>query len=458
VTRPIDRSQPPAAAPPRPYHFPPVTRTTLGNGLRLVVAHRPGAPVVSVRAVIRSGADRDPAGLHGLATFTADMLDEGAGSRNAMEIAEAVAELGAGLGTGADWDASYVALDVLTRNLDAGLPLLADALTRPHFDEEEIERLRGEILTGLLQQRDDPASIAGKNFSRFLYEGTPYGNSANGSESSIKAITRAHMVEFYRARFAPGETSVVVAGAVEPATVRALVERDLGGWSGTADPGDSSVSPRAFDKCRIYVIDRPESVQSEIRIGHVGVPRSCDDFFPLLVMNSILGGVFNSRIMLNLRERHGFTYGARSAFAFRRHAGPFVVSTAVRNEVTTAAVREIIAELERIRSGDVAENELADSRNYLVGTFPATVQNASDLANRLQEMELYGLPEDYFDHYRDHLQAVTLADVTRVARKYIEPTRAAIVIVGKASEIEGPLAALGHPLGLYDLEGMPVAK
>lgn len=454
----IDRTRAPEPAAPRPYRFPSVTRRTLANGLRVVVAHRPGAPVVSVRAVVRSGADGDPEGKHGLAAFVAEMLDEGAGDRDAMTLAEAIAELGAALASGADWDASYVALDVLARNLDRGLPLMADVLCRPRFPERDIERARDEILTGLLQQNDDPASIAGKNFSRFLYEGTPYGHLVAGSETSVSAITRDDLVTFYGERFVPNNTSVVVAGDIDPDAAMAMIERDLAGWRRGRDASALAISPRPFDSCRVYVIDRPDSVQSEIRIGHVGVPRSCEDYFPLLIMNSILGGVFNSRIMLNLRERHGFTYGARSGFAFRRHAGPFVVSTAVRNEVTTDAVREIILELERIRSGDVDETELAESKNYLVGTFPATVQSASDLANRLQEMELYGLPEDYFDHYRDRLQSVTADDVTRVARKYVEPRRAAIVIVGKASEIEGPLATLGHPVGLYDLDGMPIAK
>jgi len=197
-------------------------------------------------------------------------------------------------------------------------------------------------------------------------------------------------------------------------------------------------------------------VQSEIRVGHVGVARSTEDYFAISVMNSILGGVFNSRINLNLRERHGYTYGARSAFAFRRAPGPFVVSAPVRNEVTRESVSEILNELRRIRTGDLEDRELDDTKSYLMGVFPATVQTASDIASRLLDMELYGLPDDYFDRYRENISAIGKDDVARVAQKYIDPDRALIVIVGNANQIREPLGNLGIPLHEIDIEGNAV--
>jgi zinc protease len=213
--------------------------------------------------------------------------------------------------------------------------------------------------------------------------------------------------------------------------------------------------PKANEEAaaQIYLVDRPSSVQSEIRLGHVGVARSSEDYFPLLVMNSVLGGVFTSRLNLNLRERHGYTYGIRSAFAFRRWAGPFVVSTAVRNEVTAAAVREILAEIRAMRDQNLSGEELTATKNYLEGVFPATVQSAHDLAARIQEMELYALPSDYFDSYRERIADVTAEDVARVAQKYLDPDRTTIVVVGKADAIDQALQELEHPVGLYDLEG-----
>jgi zinc protease len=198
-------------------------------------------------------------------------------------------------------------------------------------------------------------------------------------------------------------------------------------------------------------------VQSEIRIGHIGVPRHCEDYFAISVMNAILGGVFNSRINLNLRERHGYTYGARSTFAFRRDAGPFVIAAPVRNEVTRESISEVIDELRRIRSGDVEDRELDDVKNYLMGVFPATVQTASDVASRLTDMELYDLPQDYFDRYRENIAAVGRDDVVRVATKYIDPDRALIVIVGNAAQIREPLGSLGYPIHELDIEGQAIA-
>jgi len=217
------------------------------------------------------------------------------------------------------------------------------------------------------------------------------------------------------------------------------------------------VSPRAIESSRIYIIDRPQAVQSEIRIGHIGVPRSCEDYFPLSVMNALLGGVFNSRINLNLREKHGYTYGARSAFAFRRQAGPFVVAAPVRNEVTRESVEEVLIELRRIRTGDVEIHDIDNTKNYLMGVFPATVQSSSDIASRLVDMELYGLPEDYFDRYRENIGAVDRNEIERVAKKYIDPDRALIVIVGSAKAIREPLGQLGMPIHELDIEGKEVA-
>jgi zinc protease len=235
------------------------------------------------------------------------------------------------------------------------------------------------------------------------------------------------------------------------------VERALGGWQRGEEPPRPTVAPRPIDASRIYVIDRPQAVQSEIRVGHIGVARSSEDYFALSVMNAIFGGVFNSRINLNLREKHGYTYGARSQFAFRRHPGPFVIAAPVRNEVTRESVSEIVSELRRIRTGDIEDVELDDTKSYLMGVFPATVQTASDIASRLVDMELYGLPEDYFDRYRENIAAVTKDAIVHVARKYLDPERLLIVIVGNAGQIREPLGTLGIPIHDLDIDGNRLA-
>ena len=454
---PVDRSIAPPPGQPRPYHFPHVTRATLPNGLRVLVAENHNAPLVSLRALVRSGADHDTVETAGLASITADLLDEGAGTRDAIQLAEDVGRLGAALGTAADWDASYISLDVLARTAEQALSIFADVTARATLPQEGLERVRAERLNEILQQRNEPSAIAGKRFSNLLYGSGTYGNSVIGNADSVGRITIDDVRRFYGQHYIPNNSSVVVSGDIEPNQAIALVTSALGAWARGTEPPRPNISPRSIDASRIYVVDRPQAVQSEIRVGHLGVPRACEDYFPLSVMNAIFGGVFNSRINLNLRERHGYTYGARSQFAFRRHAGPFVVAAPVRNEVTRESVSEVLAELRRIRTADVETRELDDTKNYLIGVFPATVQTASEIAGRLVDIELYGLSEDYFDRYRENIAAVTKEDIARVAQKYLDPDRLLIVVVGNAKDIREPLGTLGMPLHELDIDGNMLA-
>jgi zinc protease len=453
----IDRTTAPLPTEPRPYHFPHITRATLPNGLRVLVTENRNAPLVSLRALIRSGAEHDTVQNAGLAAITADMLDEGAGTRDAMQLAEDTGLLGGGLATTAEWDASYVMFDVLSRNAEPAMSIFADVTARPTLPPEELVRVRAERLNDLLQQRNDPGAIAGKRFSNLLYGTGAYGNSVGGNPDSVARITIDDVRRFFTQHYIPNQSSIVISGDIEAAQAIDLVTRALSDWQRGTEPSPPAISPRAIDASRIYVIDRPQAVQSEIRVGHVGVPRSCEDYFPLAVMNAVFGGVFNSRINLNLRERHGYTYGARSQFAFRRQAGPFVISAPVRNEVTRESISEILSELSRIRTGDLEDGELDDVKNYLMGVFPATVQTASDVAGRLLDMELYGLPEDYFDHYRENIRAVSKDEITRVAHKYLDPDRVLVVVVGNAATIREPLGSLGFPMHEMDIDGNMLA-
>jgi predicted Zn-dependent peptidase len=452
------RASAPSPTEPRPYRFPDVIREELPNGLRLLMAPAAGASLITVRAVVHAGADHDPADKPGLAVFTGEMLEEGAAGKGSMEIAEWVATLGAALFCGADWDASLVSIDSLSKHLERSVGLLADLLQRPEFPPHELERMRSERLTAIRQQKDDPAVVAGQLFNRFVFGSAPYGNPSVGTEGSVTAFQRSDVESFYARHYAPNNTSVVITGDFDPSRARTRVDAALSTWERRERATHEPPQAQARAGAKIFLIDRPASVQSEVRVGHVGVPRSCEDYFPLVVMNAILGGVFTSRLNLNLRERHAFTYGIRSAFAFRKFAGPFVVSTAVRNEVTPSAIREILAELRAIREGDLSDEEMGVAKNYLEGVFPATVESAHDLAARVQEMELYGLPHDYFDSYRERILAVDAEAIRRVAVKYLDPDRVSIVVVGKASDIHEPLRALEHPIGLYDIEGRSISR
>jgi len=432
---------------------------TLDNGLRVLIAENHNAPLVGLRALVRSGADHDTAQLAGLAGITAELLDEGAGKRDAIRLAEDIGLLGGSLAAGADWDASYASIDVLSGNAKPAVDIFSDVVQRPMLPAPALERVRSERLNELLQQRDEPAAIAAKRFSNLLYGTGTYGNSVMGTPQSVARISIDDIRRFYAAHFVPNNTSLIVAGDIDATGMLDLMRSCFADWKRGKEPPRPTVTPAAIDASRIYLIDRPNAVQSEIRVGHIGVPRNCEDYFALTVMNAILGGVFNSRINLNLREKHGYTYGARSAFAFRRLAGPFVVSAPVRNDVTRESINEMLNELRRIRGGDIEPRELDDTKNYLTGVFPATVQTSSDIAGRLLDMELYDLPQDYFDRYRENIEAIGAEDVARVARKYIDPDRSLIVIVGNATQVREPLAALGIPIHNLDIDGnaLPVA-
>lgn len=444
------RATPPQPAAPRPYDFPEVERLTLPNGLRILIAERPGAPLVAIRAVVRAGADRDPADHLGLATLTADLLDEGAGNRSALKIAEDLGQLGTRIQTYAGHDSSGAALDVLEKHLASALPIFADVLIRPTFAASEVERRKSDRMTSLLQRRDRAPSLATMQFNRIAARGSVYANPEEGTESTVSMIDRDDVRRFHSSVYAPNNTSLIIVGDVDAQQIRALVERHFAGWKrGKELPALRATTP-IQDRSVVYLVDRPAAVQSEVRVGHVGVSRNTEDYFPLLTMNSLLGGIFTSRLNLNLREKHGYTYGVRSSFEFARDVSPFVVSTAVRNAVTSDAVHQILSELKRLRSRDLTDEELAVAKNYLMGVFPATVQTSGALAGRLVEMEIFGLPEDYFEQYRERIASVTKDDIARVADRYIAPDRATIVVVGKASEVQPALSTLNLPVELVD--------
>lgn len=437
------RATAPAARPPRPFHFPDVERVTLPNGMRLLLAPGGSAPLTAVRVIVRDGSDQDPAGRCGLASLVSEMLDEGTATRGAIDIASEIADLGASLATGSDWDASYVALDVLSRNLIAGLEIVSDVVRHPSFEASELARVRDERLTSILQNLDEPSVIAGETFARCLFDGTPYAWPQIGTEESVSAVTREEIVSFHASRYRPSNLSIAITGEFDRDAAVRTIEALLGDWQNQTAPERSTFTAQRAGKGAITIVDRPQSVQSELRVGHVGLDRSTPDYFPLIVMNGILGGVFTSRLNMNLREKNAYTYHVRSGFGLRRFRGPFVVSTAVRNDVTGAALIEILAELRRIGSGDIGATELDEVKSYLGGVFPQSVATASSLAGRLEEMEVHRLDTAWFDHYRDRLAAVTADDVVRVAREQVHPDQVSIVVVGKAEEVLPQVEELG---------------
>jgi zinc protease len=442
--------------------LPKVERHRLSNGLEVHLVRHSELPVVNMNLIIRSGASSDPENLPGAASLTSDLLDEGTKTRNALEISNALAGIGARLGVGAGWDSTSAELTTLTRHLDRALDIYADVLLNPAFPETDLKRLRGSRLATLQQQRDNADAIAGLVYSSILYGNKhPYGRPLFGNEASLTAIGQEDVRRFYETHYRPNNAALIVAGDVTAATLLPKLERAFAAWKpGQVPAADVSMLPPARERAGIYLVDKPGAAQSVIQIGQVGVARSSPDYFPLLVLNSMLGGQFVSRINLNLREDKGYTYGARSSFDYRRGAGPFAASGGVFTNVTKESVSELLKELRGIRGEiPVTERELEYAKQGILRGFPRGFETPDQIAARLSQVVLYNLPNDYFNTYSARVRAVSLADITRVANRYLTPERMAILVVGDRKAVEPGLRSLGigDSITFLDAEGRPVA-
>jgi predicted Zn-dependent peptidase len=406
----------------------------------LVESHE--VPLVQVNLLIRSGSGDDPSGKFGLASLTMAMLDEGAGNRNALQIADDVEFLGAALGTTSSFDAAAVRLNVPVKRLAEALPLMADVALRPTFPQSELDRVRKERVTALLQDRDDAEAVAPKAFARLLYGATHrYGTAAVGTEATLKAMTVADLRAFHSAMIEPGNAALVVTGDTTLKAVQPLLEQHFGSWKGQAAARTAVAAAPQPPPAQVYIVDMPGAEQSQVRIGWVGVPRSTPDYFTLQVLNTILGGSFTSRLNQNLREKNQFTYGASSRFDMRLAPGPFFAGAGIQTDKTTDALREFFKELTAIGT-PVSAEELTKAKNYLALGFPSEFETIQDLASQIEQMIVYKLPEDYFEKYVANIQAVTAADVQKAAATYIQPGKFDVVIAGDRKAIEAGIRGL----------------
>jgi len=441
----LRRSKPPAPGPTPALTLPAAEKFTLANGLRVWLLEQHEVPLVQANLVVLSGASADVPGRFGAASMTAAMLDEGAAGKAALVLADEVEFLGAELSTTASFDASTVRMSTPAAKLGDALALMAAVALSPDFPADELERLRTERLTGLLQARDDPAALIGLAFPRLLFGPEHrYGTGAGGTETSLKALGVAELKTFHRSHYRPDNAVLIVVGDTTTATLRPLVEARFGSWAAdgaAAAPFPVRASPQP-GKRQIFLVDKPGAAQSQIRIGLVGVPRSTPDYIALDVLNTILGGSFTSRLNTNLRETHGYSYGAMSRFDMRRAAGPFFATAGVQTDKTAEALKEFFVELNAILT-PVPADELARFKNYAALSFAGEFETNSQLAAKLGELATYGLPDDVFADYVGAVQRVTSADLMRVAKQYLLLDRMAVVIVGDRAAIEAPVRATG---------------
>lgn len=437
-----DRSKPPATGPAPVLNLPAIQKHALSNGIPVWVVEMHEVPVVDIMLIIRSGATADPQGRFGAASFTAAMLDEGAGTRDALAIADAVDSLGASLSTGSSYDASSIRLHALVSTLDRALPIMGDVALRPTFAESDMERLRGERLTSLLQLRDNPSQLASAAFSRLLY-GTDhrYGTNVIGTDATNKALSPDDLRAFHRTHYQPANAHLLVAGDVTADGVLPALEEVFGGWRNTgAVPRPVQPTAEPVTSRHIYLVDKPGAPQSQILIGSIGVARDTPEYHAIEVANTMLGGSFSSRLNMNLREKNGYSYGAFSQFVMRETAGPFVAQAGVQSDKTREALDEFFNELSSMTEPAPTE-ELTRVRNLQALGFPAGFETTSGMASQLYELVVYDLPDSEFDEYVPKIQGVTAADVRRVASEHIRPDRMLVVVAGDLASIEAPIRA-----------------
>jgi zinc protease len=442
--QPPDRSKVPALGAAPQLKLPAIQKRVLSNGVPVWVVEAHEVPLAQITLLVKAGGSDDPAGKFGLASLTAAMLDEGAGTRSALEIADEIDFLGAELGASGSFDASAVRLGVPVARLGAALTVMADVALRPTFPDAELQRLRVERLTELLQARDDAGSVAAMAFARLLYGPSHrYGTSAVGTPTSIKSLTASDLKAFHAATFQPANATLIAVGDITADSIVPQLEKHFGSWRAGATPPSRPTVPAAPQPAQrqITIVDMPGAEQSQVRIGWVGVPRSSPDYFTLQVLNTILGGSFTSRLNQNLREEHGYSYGASSRFDMRLSAGPFFAGAGVQTDKTAEALREFFTELTEIGK-PIPVDELNKATNYIAFGFPSNFETISDFSAQLEQLIVYGLPESYYADYVKNLQAVTAEAVQKAAATYIQPQRFLVVVVGDRKVIETGIRAL----------------
>jgi zinc protease len=409
--------------------------------------------------VINAGGSLDPDGRAGIAALTASMLNQGTKTRSAVEIANGLQSIGASVNPGASWDSSGVSMRTITKNLDKALDYFADVVKNPAFPNAEFSQLRGRVLGQFQQRRASNTAVAGVVYDRVLYGDQPYGRQLSGDEKSVQAIGRDDLAKFYENYYRPNNATLIVVGDVTMESIKPKLEAAFSDWkSGGVRPA-TLAEQRMMAKPGIYVVDKPGASQSSVLIGQVGIDRSNPDYYAVQVMNSILGGGGTARLFMNLREDKGYTYGAYSRFTPRRSAGPFSASGEIQTVSTKEAVQEFLKELNGIRgTRPVTPEELEVNKQAFIRRFPSQFETTGGISAQLGNLVTYGLPDTYFNDYISKINAVTLDDVNRVANKYLDPSKMAIVIVGDRKVIEPGLKQLGLPISYLDTEGNALAQ
>jgi len=452
VAQAPDRSKRPAPAKVPELRLPPIHQFSLNNGLKVLVVEKTDVPIVQVNLIVDAGSIADAPDKPGIARLTADMLDEGAAGRSALEIADAFEMLGARFGISAGLQTATVSLRAEKTKLTEALRLVGDVVLRPDFPAAELDRLRAERLTGLVRMHDQPAAISAVLYGTTLFgKSHPYGRAVSDNEATLRSVNTDDLRRFWQTRWKPNTTTAIVVGDITVDQARTALTQTFGAWTRADVKAATVPDVKQVSGRKIIVVDKPGSAQSVVRLARIGPPRTTRDYFALQVMNTILGGSFTSRLNQNLREKNGYAYGAGSGFDYRPIVGAWYAASNVQTQSTGPAVREILNELEAIRQ-PIPQEEVDRAKNYIAMGYPSGFQSVQNIAARLADVVQYGLPIDYFNTFTRNVLAVTKADVERVARDYIDPANLTITIVGDRKVIEPQLRELGIPVEFVEVK------
>lgn len=438
----VDRTKPPQLPEPKSLELPAIQQFELSNGLKVVLMEKHNVPLIQLNVIVKMGTADDPENKTGLANLTMDLIDEGASGKTALELADEIDFLGARISTNTGTHFSGVYLHTPLSKFDNALNILGEIVLRPDFPEAELNRKKKERLTTIMQWHDQPNSIASITFNKFLFgDKHPYGKTTIGYEGTIKSITTGDVKKLYKSNFKADNVFIVAVGAIKKDELKLKLENIFGSLERSVKEVNKIESPKDVKERIIYLIDKPGSAQSVIMIGKIGASRLTKDYNALIVMNTILGGSFTSRLNNNLREEHGYTYGAGSRFLFRPVTGSFYATSSVQTEVTDKALIEFFKELNGIRE-PIPEDELNRGKNLVALSYPQNFQTVEDISYQLEEMMQYDLPKDYFNQYIDKMLNVSGDEIYNVAQQYITPDKMIVVVVGDKEKIEAGIRNL----------------